>query len=70
MGSYGGGQAGLIVGRYTESQMNGMGGGGLGWRNSIKVTPGEVITIKVGKNGVVRVMWGGGRSFPLNAAKM
>jgi len=58
-GVYGGGMVGMG---------DAAGGGGLGWRNKIAVTPGQVITIKVGIGGAVRVMWGGNRSFPLNAA--
>ena len=43
----------------------GTGGGGLGYKNNIAVTPGQVIPIKVGAGGAVRVIWPGNlRQFP------
>lgn len=52
-------------------------GGALSWRNSIPVTPGEVLTISIGARssansgpGAIRILWGGGRSFPSNAGDM
>lgn len=43
----------------------GTGGGALAWRNDIAVTPGQVIPIKVGTGGAVRIIWPGNlRQFP------
>jgi hypothetical protein len=51
-------------------------GGNLRYRNSIPVTPGESLTITLssqeapnanGTGSAIRVIWGDGRSFPLNA---
>ena len=70
-GIYGGGAGGTY-------SVNG-GGGGLGWKNNIAVTPGASISVFVanaaapnivnnnagnGGPGVVRVLWGSGRAFP------
>jgi len=70
-GLYGGGGCGT----YSI----GGGGGGLGWKNNIPVTPGSAITVEVGSfgqpnaptnysgyggEGAVRVLWGDGRAFP------
>jgi hypothetical protein len=57
-GDYGGG-----YGRTAS----GYGGGGLGWKNNIRVLPGQQIPIKVGTDGAVRIIWGTGRTFPVNA---
>lgn len=60
-GLYGGG----FGGNGTRSGgQSGRGGGGLGWKNKIAVTPGQVIPIKVGQGGAVRLIWGEGRAFP------
>lgn len=58
-GVYGGGDGGTTN--------NGDGGGGLGWKNNIRVNPGQQIPIKVGTDGAVRIIWGTGRTFPVNA---
>ncbi len=51
-------------------------GGDLRWQNDIAVTPGETLTVVLatntappgnGRNAAARIMWGGGRSFPMNA---
>lgn len=69
-GAYGGGGGGT----YT---ING-GGGGLGWKNNIPVTPGQSYTVVVGAggntdgpnfsgnggNGAARIIWGAGRAYP------
>ena len=61
-GKYGGGRAGAGSGGA------GTRGGHLAWKNNVAVSPGQVITIVVGAdNGGVRIMWGGGRSYPNNA---
>ena len=48
--------------------------GDLRWKNAIPVTPGETLTIKGeshgSSTGAVRIMWGGGRSYPSNALNM
>ena len=48
--------------------------GNLRWKNDIGVTPGETLTVNVGYgysvaecDGGVRIIWGGGRSYPNNA---
>lgn len=70
-GNYGGGQAGFggsgdpEFGPSVGTGNPGKGGGGLGWKNDISVTPGETISVKCGAyNGGVRIIWGEGRSFP------
>lgn len=62
-GAYGGPSAGIS-------------GGNLRWKNDIPVTPGETLTL-VGTftprdwgQGALRIMWGGGRSYPSNALNM
>lgn len=57
-GVYGGGIVGV---NYTQ---NSKGGGGLGWKNNIAVTPGSTVAVKCGQLGAVRIIWGSGRSFP------
>lgn len=62
------------------SQNGGSGGkgGNLRWRNAIPVTPGETLNIAFPVQGLsaapfgtaIRIIWGGGRSFPLNAGDM
>lgn len=48
--------------------------GDLRWKNAIPVTPGETLTIRGeaygASKGAVRIMWGGGRSYPSNALDM
>lgn len=44
-------------------------GGSLAWKNSIAVTPGQVITVNAA-NGRIRIIWGPGRSYPNNAGKI
>ena len=48
--------------------------GDLRWKNAIPVTPGETLAIKGessgASRGAVRIMWGGGRSYPSNALNM
>lgn len=71
-GAYGGGGAGTY-------EISG-GGGGLGWKNNIPVTPGQSYTVVVGAggtrdpgapafcgaggSGAVRIIWGADRAFP------
>ena len=69
-GSFGGG------GGHCSTTKIGGSGGSLGYGNNIPVTPGSVISVKVGGGvanggpsgipgmGAVRVMWGSGRSYP------
>lgn len=61
---YGGGSAG-------NSEAPGRRGGALAYKNNVAVTPGQTITVKVPgfvtDKGAVRIMWGGGRSYPSNA---
>ena len=57
-GVYGGGEADTTAAD---------GGGGLGWKNNIRVNPGQQIPLKVGTGGAVRIIWGTGRTFPVNA---
>lgn len=54
-------------------------GGNLRYRNAVQVSPGETLTITLdhwirdnayGIGAVVRILWGPGRSFPNNAAKV
>lgn len=64
-GSYGGGNGGQRLSRTP------LRGGALAWVNNIAVSPGEKLLVTVASgganNGCVRIMWGGGRSFPYNA---
>jgi hypothetical protein len=50
--------------------MLGCGGGGLCWKNDYPVTAGQSIPIVVSGNGAIRIMWGGGRSYPNNAGDL
>tara|TARA_R110002153_G_scaffold42110_2_gene120017 strand:- start:790 stop:2175 length:1386 start_codon:yes stop_codon:yes gene_type:complete len=74
-GSYGGGSGGGYGQGWAGT------GGGLGYRNTISVTPGASYTVVVGTggtgsggnnsngaNGAVRIIWGDNRSFPYNAS--
>ncbi|ABM32218.1 hypothetical protein QRO11_12005 [Paracidovorax citrulli] len=72
-GSYGGGNGG------PTSTSNGSRGGALAWKNNVAVVPGQAVTITVfvpsgsvlrQGAGAVRIMWGGGRSYPNNAGDM
>lgn len=62
-------------GAYGAPQ-SGVPGGNLRWRNGIAVTPGETLTLigtgfyRYGGQGALRIMWGGGRSYPSNALDM
>lgn len=57
-GLFGGGRGGF-------NSQNGRGGGGLGYKNNIPVTPGQTLPINVRGNGAVRVIWPGNeRYFP------
>lgn len=70
--------AGQAQGPYGSSM-----GGNLRWRNDIPVTPGSVISIYSDQSPLggylvytpggapgVRIMWGGGRSYPSNAGDL
>ena len=63
-GAYGGG-------RRKSTYDDGEQGGALSYKNVVPVTPGQAVTINIpnnaAANGAVRVMWGGGRSYPNNA---
>jgi hypothetical protein len=65
--TYGGGG---IPGSYSG---NGR-GGALSYKNSVAVTPGQSVTITIPAtamaNGAVRIMYGGGRSYPSTAGDM
>ena len=69
-GTYGGGIGGTGYGA------DGYPGANLRWKNNIAVTPGQTFTIYLaaqpGIDGpsAVRVMWGGGRSYPSNAGNV
>lgn len=64
-GSPGSGGCGSSYGGSNGGFVNGRGGGGLGWKNSIAVTPGTGYTVKVSGNGAVRIIWPGTtRLFP------
>lgn len=74
-GNYGGGKGG----HYDNSVSNASGfkGGALAYKNSVAVSPGSSVTVRVtstattgGQNGAIRIMWGGSRSYPSNAADM
>lgn len=69
------------AGGNATNNGNSGGGGGLRYMNDIPVNPSDVISIVVGAggpsasgiagtgvSGAVRIIWGRGRSFPLNAA--
>lgn len=43
-------------------------GGNLRYLNDIAVTPGETLSLTVPSGGGLRILWGGGRSYPSNAA--
>jgi hypothetical protein len=62
-GVYGGGTAGTAT--TTPAVGTSFGGGGLGYKNNISVTPGQSISLKVGTGGAVRIIWpGNARQFP------
>jgi len=42
-------------------------GGALAWANDIACTPGVGVAVQAINGGAVRIIWGGGRSFPFNA---
>lgn len=66
---------------YTHPDYGQSAGGNLRWKNDIPVTPGETLTITANRGSVggyyvpsslehqagIRIMWGGGRSYPSNA---
>lgn len=62
-GAYGGGSGGH--GSLNGTYRDGYGGGGLGYKNFMAVTPGAQIPVKVGQGGAVRIIWpGDARHFP------
>ncbi|GKT18545.1 hypothetical protein AVHY2522_19205 [Acidovorax sp. SUPP2522] len=71
-GNYGGGSGG------ANSSSGGSQGGACAWRNNVAVVPGSVVQITVPDVpsynlqgvGAVRIMWGGGRSYPSNAGDL
>lgn len=63
-GSYGGGAGGSFSTSGTWSASDGYGGGGLGWKNNIPVTPGAQYDVQVASGGAVRIIWGNNRAFP------
>lgn len=75
-GFFGGGSGG----RFASSPANGAGGGGLGWRNTVLVNPGQIIPVTVGDGvmnygtsgggawGAVRIISGTNRIFPDDAS--
>lgn len=65
-GQYGGGDGG--AGGFAASPMDGTQGGALSYKNNVAVTPGDSVTVTVPTGGAARIMWGGGRSYPSNAA--
>lgn len=65
-GLFGGGRGGDR--EWVSGGHPGTGGGGLGYRNNVRVENGEQIPVKVGQDGgAVRIIWGLGRSYPSNA---
>lgn len=67
---------GGVVNSYGSSS-----GGNLRWANNVAVTPGETLTVQMvggsmggytifNSRGGVRILWGGGRSYPSNALDM
>lgn len=73
-GAGSGGSASLYGGGRSTTDYQASNGGGLRYKNSIAVTPGATVRIRIGSNacgtGAVRVMWGGGRSYPSNAGDL
>lgn len=63
---------------YGAGYLSSTGGGSLCYLNDYAVTPGSILNINVGKSvgsykgqgGAVRIIWGKGRSFPNNSAKV
>lgn len=68
-GKYGGGLANPV---FAAAVFTALGhGGSLAYANNVVVTPGTVITIVVtGSNGGLRLLYGGGRSYPNNAGDL
>ena len=64
-GLYGGAQGDMRTGAAYGRRGR---GGANAWKNNIAVYPGEVLQVFVAGNGGVRIMWGGERSYPSNAA--
>ena len=62
---YGGGRPGI-----SDASHAGLPGGTLRYLNGLAVIPGETLSVSVGGNGAMRIMWGGGRSYPYNAGDM
>ena len=61
----GGGGAGQVAG-YNGLDIGGAGGGGLGWKNNISVTPGNLYTVVVGAGGPNNTS--GGTSYFISTA--
>lgn len=75
--SYGGEYGGAEGGQWAYfATVQGPGGGGLSYINDVTVTPGEILHLNVRYGGsmsgvgAIRIMWGGGRSFPSNAGNL
>lgn len=70
--TYGGGIA--VVDYTSNSPRDGVAGANLRYTNNISVTGGESVTISIPGSAnftsAVRIMWGGGRSYPYNAGDM
>ena len=71
--SYGGGEPSY----HNEMPSNQRGyAGSLAYRNGVAVSPGQVVTITISNSdyvrskGGIRIMWGGGRSYPSNAGDL
>ena len=66
---YGGGSGGP-----EGPSQNSLAGGSLCYKNNYAVSPGQVIWVRPnsvnGYPGGIRIMWGGGRSYPSNAGDM
>jgi len=71
--SYGGGEPSYST--DTSAYQRGY-AGSLAYKNSVAVSPGQVVTITIAKSVYVlsksgiRIMWGGGRSYPSNAGNI
>ena len=71
--SYGGGEPSYYEG--TPANLRGY-AGSLAYKNSVAVSPGQVVTITIAKSpnilskSGIRIMWGGGRSYPSNAGDL
>lgn len=72
---------GSVYGRGVSFIGGSTAGGDLRYKNSIPVTPGETLVVRssgttqggyaiTGSAGGIRIMWGGGRSYPSNALNM